>query len=127
MVGFKSLAGLFLAALGAAAPAASSGKYIITLKEGTSAATAESHIQWVNGVHERSLGRRDLDLAGLEKTYEIGSFSGYAGNFDAATIEQIRNNPDVCFPHLPRPHLHLSHSFSITLEIKRRRQRGEWM
>lgn len=96
MVGIKSFASLFLAALGAAAPTASGGKYIVTLKEGTAASAVQSHIQWVEGVHARSIGRRDQNLAGLEKTYEIGSFNGYAGNFDAATIEEIRNNPEVC-------------------------------
>ncbi|KAJ4164436.1 hypothetical protein LMH87_006112 [Akanthomyces muscarius] len=95
MVGFKSFAALFLAALGAAAPTPSGGKYIITLKDGASAAKVESHLQWVNEVHARSLGRRDLNLNGVEKTYEIGSFNGYAGNFDAATVEEIRNNPEV--------------------------------
>ncbi|KAJ6785330.1 hypothetical protein PWT90_02597 [Aphanocladium album] len=97
MVGFKSFASLFLAAVGAAAPTASSGKYIVTLKEGTAASAVQSHIQWVEGVHARSIGRRDQNLAGLEKTYEIGNFNGYAGNFDAATIEEIRNNPEVAY------------------------------
>ncbi|KAM3544828.1 Alkaline protease 1 [Beauveria bassiana] len=95
MVGFKSFAALFLAALGAAAPAPSGGKYIVTLKDGVTAGKVASHLQWVNDVHARSLGRRDLNLNGVEKTYEIGSFNGYAGNFDAATIEEIRNNPEV--------------------------------
>ncbi|KAM3514027.1 hypothetical protein MY11210_002344 [Beauveria gryllotalpidicola] len=95
MAGFKSFAALFLAALGAAAPAPSAGKYIVTLKDGVTASKVESHLQWVNNVHARSLGRRDLNLNGVEKTYGIGSFNGYAGNFDAATIEEIRNSPEV--------------------------------
>lgn len=98
MVGIKTLAGLLLAALpfGTAAPAPSGGKYIVTLKEGVSASKIESHLAWVHDVHARSIGRRDLNLNGLEKTYEIGKFNGYAGNFDAATIQEIRNNPEVC-------------------------------
>ncbi|EGX91264.1 alkaline serine protease Alp1 [Cordyceps militaris CM01] len=95
MVGFKSFAALFLAALGTAAPAPSGGKYIVTLKDGATASKVESHLQWVNDVHARSVGRRDLNLNGVEKTYGIGSFNGYAGNFDAATIEEIKNSPEV--------------------------------
>ncbi|TQV98638.1 hypothetical protein V2A60_007645 [Cordyceps javanica] len=95
MVGFKSFAALFLAAIGTAAPAPSGGKYIVTLKNGVTASSVESHLQWVSEVHARSVGRRDLNLNGVEKTYGIGSFNGYAGDFDAATIEEIRNNPEV--------------------------------
>lgn len=69
------------------------GSYIITLKSGT--ADLESHLGWVKDVHRRSLGRRQF--TGVEKTYS-GSydFSAYSGSFDSATIEEIRNNPDVC-------------------------------
>ena len=68
-------------------------KYIITLKSGVSARDIESHLSWVSDVHKRSLARRDL--AGVEKTYDIGDFHGYAGSFDEETIEQIKNSPDV--------------------------------
>lgn len=98
MVNFKNLASALLAALplGLAAPApANNNGYIITLKKDIAATGVESHIEWVNHVHARSLGRRDLNLAGVEKTYNVGNFHGYAGAFDAATIAEIRNNPDV--------------------------------
>ena len=68
-------------------------KYIVTLKSGVSARDIESHLSWVTDVHKRSLTRRDL--AGIEKTYDIGDFHGYAGSFDEETIEQIKNNPDA--------------------------------
>lgn len=71
------------------------GKYIVTLKEGISTEAVESHLTWVSDVHKRSLNRRDT--VGIEKTYGVGEFyNGYAGEFDDATLEEIKNNPDVC-------------------------------
>lgn len=70
------------------------GKYIVTLKEGISSDAVDSHLSWVSNVHKRSLSRRDT--VGVEKTYGIGEFfNGYAGEFDDATLEEIKNNPDV--------------------------------
>ena len=70
------------------------GSYIITLKSGLSARDLESHLGWVSDVHERSLGRRGFN--GVAKTYSVHNFHGYAGSFDAATIETIKNSPQVC-------------------------------
>lgn len=69
------------------------GKYIVILKDSVSAEGAESHLSWVSDVHKRSLGRRDL--TGIENTYDMPGFRGYAGQFDEATLEEIKNNPDV--------------------------------
>jgi len=70
------------------------GKYIVILKDGVTSKGAESHLGWVNDVHKRSFGRRDL--TGVETTYEIGDkFRGYTGQFDEATLEEIKKNPDV--------------------------------
>ncbi|KAK8065868.1 hypothetical protein PG997_012615 [Apiospora hydei] len=66
------------------------GKYIVSLKNG---ANAESHLSWVNSVHKRSLSKRST--VGIEKTYKVNDFEAYAGEFDEATLEVIRNNPDV--------------------------------
>lgn len=66
------------------------GKYIVSLKNG---ANAESHLSWVSSVHKRSLSKRNT--AGIEKTYKVKDFEAYAGEFDEATLEEIRNNPDV--------------------------------
>lgn len=68
-------------------------KFIVTLKEDIAASEKESHLSWVSKVHARSLGRRDL--AGVEKTYNISTFQGYAGTFDDATIEEIKASPEV--------------------------------
>lgn len=102
MAGLRRLA-LFLGALlpaVLAAPTAAAkkpevipGKYIVTLKEG--ATDTESHINWVNDIHRRSLGKRDT--AGVEKTYNISSWNAYSGEFDDETIKQIKANPEVCY------------------------------
>lgn len=70
-------------------------KYIITLKEDVAAADVESHLAWVGDVHARSLSRRQLP--GVEKTYNISAFQGYAGAFDEATISEIEASPEVTF------------------------------
>lgn len=68
-------------------------KYIITLKEAVAPAEIESHLAWVGEVHARSLSRRQLP--GVEKTYNISTFQGYAGSFDEATISEIESSPEV--------------------------------
>ncbi|UNI20254.1 Oryzin [Purpureocillium takamizusanense] len=105
----KNLAALLLAAAAAAAPFAAatpatipsaSGKYIVTLRSGITARDVDSHLEWVSDIHARSIGRRrrhNLDLAGFGKKFEIGSFNGYSGQFDAATIEEIRNKDEVAY------------------------------
>lgn len=69
------------------------GKFIVTLKPGVDAAAVESHLTWVNDVHKRSFAKRDT--AGIEKKYEIKDWKAYAGEFDEATIAEIKANPDV--------------------------------
>ncbi|CAI6333281.1 unnamed protein product [Periconia digitata] len=66
------------------------GKFIVTLKPTLD--SVESHLTWVNDVHKRSLKR---DTAGVEKTYDMESWKGYAGEFDEATIAAIKASPDV--------------------------------
>ena len=92
---------LLPAALAAPTPAGASvqrreeaipGKYIVTLKDSAAVDTA-SHLDWVANLHRRSLAARDT--AGIEKTYNISNWSAYAGEFDDATIEEIKANPDV--------------------------------
>lgn len=71
------------------------GKYIVSLKPGVD---AQAHLSWVQGVHRRSLSRRDT--TGLEKTYGFGSFNGYAGEFDEDTVAQIRGHENVMPNHV---------------------------
>ncbi|GIK03186.1 basic amino-acid permease [Aspergillus viridinutans] len=75
------------------------GKYIVTFKPGTDAATIESHTLWATDLHKRNLERRDATSGdtpvGIEKNYKIKDFAAYAGSFDDATIEEIRKSADV--------------------------------
>ncbi|EHK16777.1 uncharacterized protein TRIVIDRAFT_41430 [Trichoderma virens Gv29-8] len=77
-----------------AAPAAEGipNKFIVTLKEGSSI-DPNSHLTWVNGIHRRSLTKRNT--AGVEKTYSIHTWNAYAGEFDEETIKHIKASPDV--------------------------------
>lgn len=65
-------------------------KYIVTLK---SDVDVDSHLTWVAEAHKRSLNKRDT--VGIEHTYGFGDFHAYAGEFDEATLEEIKNNPEV--------------------------------
>ena len=76
------------------------GKYIVRLKDDVSTESVDSHMTWVNGVHKRNLDGRQL--AGVEKQYDFGNFHGYAGKFDDATLEEIKNNPEVRSPGKPK-------------------------
>ncbi|PYI12478.1 protease [Aspergillus sclerotiicarbonarius CBS 121057] len=77
------------------------GKYIVTFKPGLADARIESHSAWATELHRRSLaGRSTADNSlpvGIERTYKINQFAGYAGSFDEATIEEIRRHADVAF------------------------------
>ena len=71
------------------------GSYIITLKSEIKATAVKAHIKWVDGVHKRSLEKRDGDN-GVEKTFETeAGFRGYAGTFDPETIKEIKKSSAV--------------------------------
>ncbi|GKT64350.1 alkaline proteinase [Colletotrichum tofieldiae] len=104
MVGFKHFAMLAAAACAIAAPTRQEERaeftaqtvadsYIITLKDTISLEGLTSHLGWVNDVHARSLDKRQF--TGAERTYSFSGFRAYAGKFDEATIETIKNSPDV--------------------------------
>ena len=108
MVSFKNLAviatALFSCALGAPieerAGQTISGKYIVTLKPGVKAQDFDKHINWINGIQERSIDKRDAK--GVERTYNGKyNFRGYAGSFDDKTIEEIKASPDVSLTGVP--------------------------
>lgn len=73
------------------------GKYIIQLKPDTDAAVIAAHHNTVRTIHARNLARRDdgQESAGIEREYEIGDFKGYAGAFDADTVEELKALPEV--------------------------------
>ncbi|KAI8236742.1 Alkaline proteinase [Colletotrichum sp. SAR 10_96] len=68
------------------------GKYIVTLNE-DAAANVDSHLTWVADVHRRSLGKRDT--VGIENKFNISNWNAYSGEFDEATIEEIKKSPEV--------------------------------
>lgn len=70
-------------------------KYIVRIAPNTVDADFEHHLQWVGAVHARSLMRRNT--AGVEKTFEIGGFRAYAGEFDHETLRQIKQDKNVSF------------------------------
>ncbi|OLN81886.1 Alkaline proteinase 2 [Colletotrichum chlorophyti] len=104
MVGFKRFALLAAATCGFAAPTPQDvgtaftvqtvpDTYIITLKESLLESALTSHLNWVNGIHSRSLDKRQFP--GAERTFSFNKFRAYSGKFDAATIEAIKKSPDV--------------------------------
>ena len=74
------------------------GKYIIQLRPDTDIASIAAHHNKVRDIHARNLARRDSDgdvSTGVEREYDFGSFKGYAGSFDDATIEELKALPEV--------------------------------
>ena len=102
MVGFKTLA-LHLAAVlpALAAPVDKQAtqvvpnSYIITLKQGASPASFQSHLSWVGDVHRRSVSKRDT--TGVDKVFDLDGFTAYSGSFDAATLQEIKKSDEVAF------------------------------
>jgi oryzin len=68
-------------------------RYIVSLKRELGSFDVSRHYSWVDDVHKRSVTRRDL--VGVEKSFQIGAFNGYVGEFDSDTVEQIRNREDA--------------------------------
>lgn len=69
------------------------GRYIIGFNEGVDAA---AHTHWARSVHKRNLGRRSdasMRTNGIETVFR--RLNAYVGDFDPATIEEIRANTDV--------------------------------
>ncbi|ATY60616.1 alkaline serine protease Alp1 [Cordyceps militaris] len=97
MPALKKLLTILTAALYSSAlvGAAEEQKYIVVLKEGISARSVDFHIAQARNIHSNSLGRRELDLAGIEDTYSIGDFQGYSGTFDNDTVAKIQNLAEV--------------------------------
>lgn len=93
-------------------------RYIIKFKKHVTDSHASDHHTWLNSVHTANQAARELELRkrgdyslvddvfeGLKHTYKIGgAFMGYAGHFDDATIEQIRQHPDVSLSPVSSPH-----------------------
>jgi len=105
MVSLKALALLFGVAAAAPAMKTIPNKFIVTLKSGTDTTQLESHVNWARDVHSRSLSRRGRNgvTGGVDKVW-TNSFKGYSGEFDAATVQEIKGNDDVsCRLELEHP------------------------
>lgn len=71
------------------------GKWIIQLKPEANIAAVASQVQ---DIHARNIARReisDAEIGGIENEYDLGSFKGYSGSFDTATVEELKNLPEV--------------------------------
>jgi len=82
-------------------------KYIITLKPEAAEAKVEAHMAWVSDVHRRSLSKRDT--SGIEKKFNISNWAAYSGEFDDATIDEIKKSPEVAF---------VEPDYTVTLDFK---------
>lgn len=74
------------------------GKYIIQLKPDTDVASIAEHHNKVRSIHARNLARRGIDSPGsdpVELEYGFGNFKAYAGSLDEATVEELKNLPEV--------------------------------
>ncbi|KAI5803600.1 uncleaved alkaline protease [Peziza echinospora] len=77
------------------------GQYIVVLKDDVSSITLESHQDYVVQRKNSRLASRGLETiskaTAFTHTYNFGKIKGYAGKFDAETIEEIANRPEVAY------------------------------
>lgn len=74
------------------------GKWIITLKPDVDVATISSHHVKVREIHARNIARRAVseeETGGIEHLYGFGTFNGYSGSFDEATIAELNAMDEV--------------------------------
>lgn len=111
MVTWKNLAVAAAAAIGyaQAAPGSSQSRssnnnnnivkdnYIIRLRDDVS--DFEAHTSWVTGVHKRNMAKRGLNdvFKGIRRefNYKNVKVRGYSGEFDDATLEELRKSDAV--------------------------------
>lgn len=73
-------------------------QYIVMLNEDVDDATFSSFKETVEGKAAEALAKRGLaPTIAFAHTYNFGKVKGYSGKFDAATIEEIANLPEVAF------------------------------
>ncbi|KAF3482100.1 pen c 1 [Arthroderma uncinatum] len=71
--------------------------YIVVLKNDISTEDFKSHVAWATGVHNANVAKRDIPLAGMERTFEMDIFKGYSGAFDRATVDDLLKNDKVAY------------------------------
>lgn len=74
------------------------GKYIIQLRSDVSPSAFASHQAKVERIHAARMKARSINgpkFAGIEQTYQFGTFNAYAAAFDDATVKEISKLPEV--------------------------------
>jgi oryzin len=111
------------------------GKWIIQLKPEANIAAVASQVQ---DIHARNIARReisDAETGGIENKYDLGGFKGYSGSFDTATVEELKNLPEVSWYSLqagaicnwPFQVLNVEPDFIMTtLDVVTRKCRMNW-
>lgn len=69
------------------------GKWIVSLKPGLATQEVDSHLGLVDQLHKRSLNRRQS--AGVERSFGIGGFHAYVGDFDDDLVAEIGAQAEV--------------------------------
>jgi hypothetical protein len=75
------------------------GKWIVTLRPGVDVTTVTSHHVRVREIHARNIARRSVpagETGGVEHQYGFGSYNGYSGSFDDATVAELNALDEVC-------------------------------
>jgi oryzin len=94
-VPFSILCTSLLVLLGASPTAqarASQEEHVVVLKNGLSARNLDDHLDWLRGVHSRSLGGSQ---APRPRAFSFGTDHVYTGSFDEETLAEIQRNKDV--------------------------------
>ncbi|KAK1488046.1 alkaline proteinase [Colletotrichum tamarilloi] len=73
--------------------AAIPGKWIVILKSGIDKRDVEQHLDWIHGTHRRSSSCRQT--SGVERTFGIGDFHAYTGEFDEELLAEIQAKDEV--------------------------------
>lgn len=77
------------------------GQYIVTLKDGLTAAEVESHRAWATAMHRSNLAaagyRSGVETEGIFNHFQIHKLNMYSGGFDKKTVEQLRRSPYVSY------------------------------
>jgi len=68
-------------------------KYIVVYEKDVAPKSILSHLSNVKNLISKR--KRDFSLGGIDVTYEIGNFKGYAVTADEATIAEIAASPEV--------------------------------
>ncbi|KAF6811375.1 alkaline proteinase [Colletotrichum musicola] len=63
-------------------------RWIVTLKPGISRQKATDHLDWTRSIHQRTVSRRQT--GGVERSFGIGNFQAYTGEFDGQTVAEIK-------------------------------------